>query len=29
MKNKLFILGIAATLVACNQENYTNAVIVV
>jgi FKBP-type peptidyl-prolyl cis-trans isomerase FklB len=25
MKNKLFILGIAATLVACNQENYTNA----
>ena len=25
MKNKLFILGVAATLVACNQENYTNA----
>jgi len=25
MKNKLFIFGIAATLVACNQENYTNA----
>ena len=25
MKNKLFILGVVATLVACNQENYTNA----
>jgi FKBP-type peptidyl-prolyl cis-trans isomerase FklB len=25
MKNKLFILGVAGTLVACNQENYTNA----
>tara|TARA_B100001059_G_scaffold155329_1_gene154927 strand:+ start:5036 stop:5710 length:675 start_codon:yes stop_codon:yes gene_type:complete len=25
MKNKLFILGVAATLLACNQENYTNA----
>ena len=25
MKNKLFILGVAASLVACNQQNYTNA----
>lgn len=25
MKNKLFILGVAATLVACNLEKYTNS----
>ena len=25
MKNKLFILGIAATLIACNQENFSSA----